>query len=254
VGFGRTGLGPLVQDFVSLETSVKFDILRETDVTERHELERRLLATRHLGENVDANDVRPEVEKALRVIEQIRSQAAGVVGPEMEPYLMGLLFCTVERFLGYQPELRYTREEVVRFTHTLLSMGMICQRLATWEDLLQDLPPQAAESLWIDADNREVWVEGRQVTLTPQEFRLLKYLYDHANQLCERAAIAKHVFGMDFPDLHPVHRKSLRRNPINSAIRRLRKDIEPNPSRPKYILTVRGMGYKLVLSGGSPSA
>ena len=247
VDLGRAGLGPLVRDFVSLETSVKFDILRETDVTERHELERRLLATRHLGGNVDTNDMRPEVEKALWVIEQIRSQAAGVVGPEMEPYLVGLLFCATERLLRYQPELRYTREEVVRFTHTLLSMGMICQRLAAWEDLLQDLPPQAAKSLWIDADNREVWVEGRQVTLTPQGFRLLKYLYDHANQLCERAAIAKHVFGMDFPDLHPVHRKSLRRNPINSAIRRLRKEIDPSPSHPKYIRTVRGTGYKLVV-------
>ncbi len=247
VDFGRTGLGPLVRDFVSLEASVKFDMLTGADVAERHELERRLLAACHLGEEIDTKDVRPEVEKALRVIGQIRSQAADVAGSEMEPYLVGLLFCATERFLGYQPELKYLNEETVVFTHVLLSMGMICQRLVAWEDRLQDLPPQAANSLWIDVDNQEVWIEGRRVTLTPQGFRLIKYLYDHANRLCERSAIAKHVFDLDLSDLHPTQRKRMEKDTINSAIRRLREDTEPNPSHPKYIRTVRGIGYKLVL-------
>ena len=247
VDFGRTGLGPLVRDFVSLETSVKFDMLRGANVAERHELERRSLAVRHLGEGIDAEGVGPEVEKALRVIGQIRSQAADVVGPKMAPYLMGLLFCALERFLGYQPELKHTKGEMVLFAHVLLSMGMICQRLVAWEDRLQNLPPQAAESLWLDVDNREVWVEGRQVTLTPQGFRLLNYLYDHANQLCRRSDIAKHVFDLDLSDLHPAQRKRMEKDTINSAIRRLREDIEPNPSHPKYVRTVRGVGYKLVL-------
>jgi DNA-binding response OmpR family regulator len=247
VDFGRTGVAPLVRDFVSLETSIKFDVLRGADVAERHELERRLLAMRHLGEEIDTKGMRPEVEKAFRIIGQIRTQAADVAGPKIEPYLVGLLFCVTERFLGYQPELKYLNEETVAFTHVLLSMSMICQRLVAWEDHLQDLPPQAADSLWIDVDNHEVWVEGRQVTLTPQGFRLLKYLHDHANQLCKRSAIAKHVFDMDFSDLHPVQKKRMEKDTINSAIRRLREDTEPNPSHPKYIRTVRGIGYKLVL-------
>jgi DNA-binding response OmpR family regulator len=52
---------------------------------------------------------------------------------------------------------------------------------------------------------------------------------------------------MDFEGLHPAEKKDAERHTINSAIRRLRVDIEPNPSKPKYIVTVRGMGYKLVL-------
>lgn len=254
VDFGRAGLGPLVWDFVSLETSVKFDMLREADVAERHELERRLLAMRHLGDEIDTKGVGPEVEKALRVIGQIRSQAADVAGPEIEPYLMGMLFCATERLLGYQPELKYMSEETVIFTHALLSMGMICQRLAAWEDRLRDLPPQATESLWVDVDNQEVWAEGRRIALTPQGFRLLKYLNDHANQLCERLTIAKDVFGVEYPDLHPAEMKLIEKDRISTSIRRLRKAIEPNPRRPKYILTVRGMGYKLVLSSATPSA
>jgi len=253
VDFGRTGLGPLVRDFVSLETSVKFDVLKGASAAERHELESCLLAVRHLGEEIDAGGVRPEVKKALRVIGQIRSQAADVVGFQADPYFMGLLFCAVERFLRYHPDLRYTTGEAVLFVHALLSMGMLCQRLAAWEDRLRDLPPQAGHSLWVDVDNQEVWVEGRQVTLTPQGFRLLKYLYDHANQLCTRTDIAEHVFGVEYSGVRPSEMELMDKDQINTSISRLRRDIEPNPSSPKYLLTVRGMGYKLVLRGESPA-
>ena len=247
VDFAKTGLGPLVHDFVSLETSIKFDVLAGVDVAQRHELESCLLATCDLGGEIDARDVGPEVEKALRVIGQIRSRAADVVGPRMEPYLMGLLFCAAQRFLDYCPGLRYTRGEMVAFAHALLSMAMLCQRLVAWEDRLRDLPPQASDSLWIDADNQEVWVEGRQVTLAPQGFRLLKYLYDHANQLCRRSAIARDVFDIDFSGLDHTEIKLMERDHITTTVSRLRRAIEPNPSRPKYILTVRGAGYKLAL-------
>jgi len=252
VDFGRTGLGPLVRDFVSLETSVKFDMLTGAGVAERHELERHLLAMCHLRDEIDAKGVGPQVEKALRVIGRIRFQAADAIGPQMEPYLMGLLFCATEHLLSYQPRLRYTKGETVIFVHTFLSMGMICQRLVVWEDCLRDLPPQAAGSLWMDVDNQEVWVEGRRITLTPQGFRLLKYLYDHANQLCKRSAIAEHVFGLDSSDLDRVEIKLMEKDQINTSISRLRRAIEPNPSHPKYILTVRGVGYRLVC-GDVPS-
>ena len=247
VDFGRTGLGPLVRDFVSLETSVKFDVLTGADIAQRHELESRLLAMCHLGEKIDTEDVGPEVEKALRVIDRIRSQAADIVGPQIDPYLMGLLFCAAERLLRYRPGLRYTKGEAVTFAHILLSMGMMCQRLAAWEDRLQDLPSQATESLWIDVDNQEVWVEGRLVTLSPLGFRLLQYLYDHANQLCKRADIAENVFDVEHSDISAVELKFLDKDQINTNISRLRKAVEPNPNHPKYIVTVHGVGYKLLL-------
>ena len=246
--FGNSGPGPLLRDFASLETAVKFDVLQGVGLAERHELERRLLDMQHLAGKVDAEGASPEVEKGLRVVGQIRSQAAGVVGPEIEPYLVGLLFCAAKCFLCHRPELRYTKGEMVVFTHALLSAGMLCRRLVAWEDRLEDLPTQAANSLWIDVDNQEVWVEGRRVTLTPQGFRLLKYLYDRANQLCTRAAIAEHVFDLDSSDVHPTELKLMERDQINTNLSRLRRAVEPNPGHPKYILTVRGSGYKLVLS------
>jgi len=252
VDFEKTGIGPLIRDFVSLETSVKFDILREADLSKRHELERRLLAMGHLGEEIGTKGLDPAGGKALQTIGQIRSQAAAVVGSEMEPYWVGLLFCAAERLLDYQSELRYTREEMAIFAHILLSAGMMCQQLVGGEDCLPDASPEAVESLWIDIENQEVWVEGRRIHLPPQGFCLLQYLYDHANQLCKRSDIAKSVFNMDYPDFRPGERKLTDKDTINTAIRRLRKAIEPNPSYPKYIRTIRGAGYKLVL-GHTPS-
>jgi len=247
VDFGMAGLGPLVRDFVSLETSVKLDMLVGAGLTQRHELERRLLAMHHLGEEIDLEGMSPEVEKALQVIIRIRSQAADTIGPEMEPYLVGLLFCAARRFFDYQPELRYTKGELVIFAHALLSAAMMCRKLVSWEDRLHELPAQASESLWIDADNREVWVEGRRVTLPPLGFRLLQYFYDHPNQLCERLDIAKHVFGVEHSDLRPAEVELMEKDQINTNVSRLRKAIEPNPSYPKYLVTVHGSGYKLVL-------
>lgn len=252
VDFGRSGSGPLIQDFVSLEASVRFDMLGESEIAWRHELERRLLTQRRLGDPVDAEGLTAEIEKALRVICEIRAHAAEVVSPEVEPYLIGLLFCTLEQFLDYQPELKYTRGELTHYLHALLLLGMICQRLASLEDRLHQLPAQAARSLWLDETNQEVWVEGRCVVLTPLEFRLLKYLYDHANQLCQREVLAEHVFDIPLAGLHPEQAKQVMRDTINSAIRRLREEIEPDPDHPTYVQTIRGRGYRLVLLSLSP--
>lgn len=250
--FGKAGLGPLVRDFVSLEAAIKFDILTGTGIVARHELESRLLAMSSLGSEIDTHRVGSEVGKALQVIGQLRSNAADVVGPQIEPYLMGLLLCAVERLLGYRSEFKYTRSETETFVHALLSIGMICQRLIGWENRLRDLPSQAAESLWLDEESREVWVEGRQVTMSPQVFDLFKYLYDHANHTCRRVDIAEHAFGVERTDYRAAEARLMDKDLINTNIRRLRKAIEPNPSHPKYVLTVHGVGYKLAL-GDIPS-
>jgi DNA-binding response OmpR family regulator len=133
------------------------------------------------------------------------------------------------------------------FAHALLSMGMICQRLVSWHDPRPGLPDQARQSLWLDGDNMELWVEGRRVALVGQGFRLLKYLYDHANQLCRRSELAAEVFDVDLSGYHPAEEEDLITQAINTAIGRLRKKIEPNPGHFKYIETVRGAGYRLVL-------
>lgn len=247
VDFGKTGTGPLVRDFSTLENAIKFDVLRGMGIAERGQLETCLLAMSTLEDSIDVEGPDPAMAKALRVISHVRSQAAGIVGHDMEPYLAALLYSAAERFIAYSPKVRYTRQELLAFAHALLSMAAICQRLFSWKDHLRGLPAQASESLWVDADNMEVWVEGRRIDLAGQGFDLLKYMYDRAGQLCRRSDLATDVLGMDLSGYHPAEQEDLTKSTINTAIRRLRKSIEPNPSHPKYVRTVRGAGYRLDL-------
>jgi two-component system response regulator VicR len=79
-------------------------------------------------------------------------------------------------------------------------------------------------------------------------YRLLEYLYDHANQVCERGDIARDIFQIENYDKLPPDDKKLEVNRMNTAIRRLREKIEDNPDTPRYLITREGIGYCLVLS------
>jgi DNA-binding response OmpR family regulator len=76
------------------------------------------------------------------------------------------------------------------------------------------------------------------INLTPTEFRLLAYLAQHPEQALSRVQILDAVWGVDaeFMD-HRV---------VNVHIRHLREKIELNPSKPVILLTVPGIGYRLV--------
>jgi DNA-binding response OmpR family regulator len=248
IGFTQVSRGPLVRDFVSLETAIKFDWLITPSVYARYEMERRLLAVSNLDEAVDAQGLDAEVQKALQAISCIRLRASVVVGRDMNAYLGGLLFCAAGQLVDYDPGVRHTRSELIPYLHSLLSAAILCHRLTP--PPREDLPPQAFHSLWIDEPDKKVWVEGRQVALSPQEFDLLHYLYHHQGQLCGRMTIAEQVFGAAYePGMSVAEKSRIEEGRLNSTMSRLRKKVEPNPGHPKYILAVRGEGYRLELEG-----
>lgn len=87
----------------------------------------------------------------------------------------------------------------------------------------------------IDADAREVHVDGRPVHLTPIEFDLLYYLMSRPGQAVSKDTLFREVWGYDFGGGS---------NLVEVATRRLRAKIEEDPSNPRRIVTVRGVGYK----------
>lgn len=90
--------------------------------------------------------------------------------------------------------------------------------------------------LSIDSDAYEVTVDEKPVELTHREFELLYYLASHKGQVMTREHLLQAVWGFDyFGDERTV----------DVTIRRLREKIEPDPSRPNYIMTRRGLGYYL---------
>ena len=89
--------------------------------------------------------------------------------------------------------------------------------------------------LKIDFATYEVSVRGKTVRLTLKEFELLRFLVQNPNRVLTRDQLLDRVWGGDTfvtPRTVDVH------------IRRLRKAIEKDDSQPKWILTLRGVGYK----------
>lgn len=102
-----------------------------------------------------------------------------------------------------------------------------------------DRPPRT-RGVWVDVEAGEVWVDGKQVgPLTHLEYRLLLLLYGHLNKICDKYQIVEAVWGEEYID--QVYDAS-----IEKLVSRLRHKIEPDPANPRYLLTVRGRGYKLV--------
>lgn len=85
-------------------------------------------------------------------------------------------------------------------------------------------------------DNYEAFFKEKQLELTPKEFELLAYLAKHKGRVITRDQLLSFVWNFDFTDDTRI---------VDVHISHLREKVEPNPKKPIYIKTVRGMGYKL---------
>jgi DNA-binding response OmpR family regulator len=89
----------------------------------------------------------------------------------------------------------------------------------------------------VDALHNEVTVDGRTARLTPTESKLLHLLAVNANNVCTANQIVSHIWGFGNDGDTCL---------IKAHIRHLRQKIEPDSSKPCYILTVPGVGYTLI--------
>jgi len=98
------------------------------------------------------------------------------------------------------------------------------------------------EGVRVDVESGIVWVDGQQTsTLTDLEYRLLLLLYGRLNKICDKYQIVEAVWGEEYIDQVDDAR-------IDKLLSRLRAKIEPDPPNPRYIVTIRGRGYKLASS------
>jgi two-component system KDP operon response regulator KdpE len=99
-----------------------------------------------------------------------------------------------------------------------------------------------AADLEIDFATRRVHARGADVRLTPKEFELLRYLVLHEGKPVAHRELLQAIWGPDYGD-EPEY--------LRVFINQVRKKIEPNPAKPKYILTEPWVGYKFVSPQGS---
>ncbi|HUZ15240.1 MAG TPA: response regulator [Gaiellaceae bacterium] len=98
-------------------------------------------------------------------------------------------------------------------------------------------PVYEVGELRVDLEKQAVSFAGKPVQLTPHEFRLLRLLVRNEGKLLTHATILREVWGRGYADeSHYLH----------VYVSQLRRKIEPDPTRPRYILTEPGAGYRLV--------
>lgn len=93
----------------------------------------------------------------------------------------------------------------------------------------------ASGDLRIDLERHEVRVGDREVHLTPTEFDLLKTMAEHPGRVFSRAQLLDQAVGESFEGFD---------RSVDSHIKNLRQKIEADPRKPRYVLTVFGVGYK----------
>ena len=93
--------------------------------------------------------------------------------------------------------------------------------------------------LEVDVAAGLVRVDREKVDLSPKEFLLLSHLHEHAGEVCSKDEIGRNVW--------PEYQGDVYDYQIENLVRRLREKIESDPSNPQLLLTVRGLGYKLLV-------
>ena len=108
----------------------------------------------------------------------------------------------------------------------------------------EPVSPFASPELQIDFERRKVTVKGRAVRLTPKEFELLRYLVAHAGKPVPHRRLLQAVWGPDYGEETEY---------LRVFINQLRKKIEPDSKRPRYIHTDPWIGYRFEPAPGKPS-
>ncbi len=92
--------------------------------------------------------------------------------------------------------------------------------------------------LVIDLLHQQARVQGAPVRLTPKEFNLLRVLSREPGRPFTRSSLMERAFGFDYDGLERT---------VDAHVANLRKKIELDPSHPRYVVTVQGLGYKFVV-------
>jgi two-component system KDP operon response regulator KdpE len=98
------------------------------------------------------------------------------------------------------------------------------------------------DGLEISFRDRQVTLEGRATRLTPTELELLRYFVTNPNSVLPHDKILQAVWGPDYGDEVEY---------LRVFVNQLRKKIEPDPARPRYILTEPWLGYRFVMNAST---
>ena len=119
----------------------------------------------------------------------------------------------------------------------LARMKAIFRRIEPRNNQIVEAEPESLSSGQITANltNYQVTVDGRPIELTPKEFELLVYFMKRKDHVIDRDTLLDRIWNFDFAGQSRI---------VDVHVSHLREKIERDPKHPKYLITVRGFGYK----------
>ena len=102
----------------------------------------------------------------------------------------------------------------------------------------QDVPQELKiGEITVDLKKHEVTKGGQKIDLTPIEFKIFEFLCQNSGQVFSRLQLIEKVLGYEFEGYERT---------VDAHIKNIRKKIEANSQKPEYLVTVFGVGYKLI--------
>jgi DNA-binding response OmpR family regulator len=237
--FAHVDWAPLVIDFVTLETAVTHDLFQPKEPAQAHAMQQRLWQPALLNDPIEIDGLGAAAAETINLVSHIRQAAMQRAGCDWQAYREIVCLCLASRLLAYSPQQFYPNYLLAGWVHVVLAAAVLTEQFTT-------VPVHTGEpGLWLDDANKSVWVEGKQIELTAQEYDIMAYLVAHAGQLCERHDIVEKGLQETYDYLDPEQSR------LNSAMSRLRRKIEPDARNPRYLFTVHGRGYRLYPEGNS---
>jgi DNA-binding response OmpR family regulator len=127
------------------------------------------------------------------------------------------------------------RELLARVKALLRRVRLIREEIDTSASPAGESQSMTFGNLVLDISRREARLNNLPLSLKPKEYELLVFLAQHRGQVLTRETILERVWGWDFIGDSRT---------VDVHVRWLREKIEPNPSNPERIVTVRGAGYR----------
>ena len=195
-----------------------------------------------------------EAREGLEAIDKFRAERPDLILLDMNmPGMSGLQVCHEIRAMSQVPIIMLTVRNAEKDKVRALDAGAddyvvkpfgIGELLARINAVLRRTTDESLEAVYtsseltFDFDKRKIMVRGREVHFTPKEFEVLKYLVASHGKPISHRKLLQAVWGPDYGD----ETESLR-----VVVNQLRKKIEADPAKPRYIQTEPWIGYRFNL-------
>lgn len=230
--FSSAGHLPVWHDYAFLEAELRALLPNAADLSTLMDMEAPVQSSHYLAEAIyDPSE--QELKKIYALIQAVQNLASEQCGTERYPYDSILLLILLSKFAHFNPAARRTDPELGSWIYAFLLCAAIAERLG------REQPPELQPiKLTIDPDRREVRVANRLANLSETEYRIIFYLYKRANENVSKSDILSQVFNITNPG-------ETDDSMVTTNIHRIRQEIEPDPKHHRFIITVRGYGYRL---------